>query len=307
MSKIVKLERYAGNPIIAANPKCDWENQCAFNPGAIMHEGKVHILYRAAGKNPKTPGARFYEARIGLAISENGYDVTYRHPDPVIEWDADEGKRLGLFGINGVEDPRITKIEDTYYIVYTVTSACWDRLALASTKDFKIFKKHGLIVGDIAQRTGALFPDKIDGKFFLMHRPIPNIWVSESRDMKSFTKPKMILTNKVLPWCEMKLGVCNPPIRTKNAWAVIFHGRDRWNTYRLGIFWLDLNDPTKVLRIQSEPIMEPEADYELKDGITSNCIYACGAVEKDGKLLVYYGACDQYTCVATVPIENIEL
>ena len=302
---IVKLRRYERNPILKANPERDWENQCAFNPGSVMHEGKVHILYRAAGVKPKVPGSRFYEARIGLAVSENGYDISYRHPEPVIDWDSDDERRWGVFGVDGVEDPRVTKIDDTYYIVYAVTSACWDRLALASTKDFKTFEKHGLLVGDIAQRTGALFPERINGKYFLMHRPIPNIWVSESRDMKDFSNSKMILSNKVLPWCEMKLGVCAPPIKTRNSWAVIFHGRDRSNTYRLGIFWLDLNDPTKVLKVQEEPIMEPEAPYELKDGITSNCIYACGTVEKDGTLFVYYGACDKYTCVATMPVEDL--
>lgn len=307
MSKIVKLTRYDKNPILKGNPHNDWEKKHACNPGAVMHDGKVHLLYRAEGMCPRSPGSRFYQGRIGLAISENGYDISYRHSEPVIDWEEDDLAKWGIWGINGVEDPRISKIDDTYYIVFAISSDCWDRLALASTKDFKTFKKHGLLVGDIAQRTGALFPEKINGNFILMHRPIPNIWISQSKDFLKFTDSKMILTNRDIPWCEVKLGVCAPPIKTQNAWAVIFHGKDRHATYRLGIFWLDLEDPYKILKIQEEPILEPEAPYEKKDGITSNCVYACGAIEKDNKIFVYYGACDGYSCVATLPRKDIEI
>ncbi len=305
--KPVTLKRYENNPVMSGNPQHDWEWQFAFNPGAAIHDGKVYILYRAAGKKPKNPGTKFHESRIGLAVSENGYDISYRHPEPVIDWSPDDEDELGIFGISGAEDPRITKIGDTYYIVYTITSDSWDRLALATTKDFKTFTKHGLILEDIAQRTAGLFPEKYDDKFLILHRPIPNIWISESRDLKTFENPKMILTNRILPWCEMKLGMCAPPIRMKNAWMVIFHGRDRHNTYRLGVFWLDLDDPTKVLKVQEQPILEPEAEYEKKQGITSNCVYACGAVEMNGDILVYYGACDGYTCVASAPRKDFEI
>jgi predicted GH43/DUF377 family glycosyl hydrolase len=267
-------------------------------------DGRIHILYRGAGITPKSPGSKFHVATIGHAVSDDGFSIVERSDYPVIDT---LGEDEMIFGINGVEDPRITKIGDTYYIVYVITSACWDRLALASTKDFKTFKKHGLIVKDIAQRTGGLFPEKINGDYFLMHRPIPNIWISRSSDLKDWKDSRMILTNEVLPWCEAKLGICAPPIRTEKAWAVIFHGKDRNAVYRLGIFWLDLEDPYKVLKVQEEPILEPGAPEETSNGITGNCIYACGAVVKDNTVFVYYGAGDSVGCVATMPKEMLEL
>jgi predicted GH43/DUF377 family glycosyl hydrolase len=178
---------------------------------------------------------------------------------------------------------------------------------LASTTDFREFKKHGLIVRNTSQRTGGLFPEKINEQYILMHRPMPNIWISESPNLIDWGKSRMIMDTSVLPWCELKLGICAPPVRTQKAWAVIFHGKDRNCVYRLGIFWLDLNNPGKVLKIQEEPILEPEATYETGDGITGNCIYACGAIVKDGLVFVYYGAGDSYGCVATMPQEMLEL
>ncbi len=89
--------------------------------------------------------------------------------------------------------------------------------------------------------------------------------------------------------------------------AVIFHGKDLKGTYRLGIFWLDLKDPAKVLYIQPEPILEPEEPYETTRGITGNCVYSCGHVIKDGRLIVYYGAADSTLCAASMPAEMLEL
>lgn len=305
MSRIVKLERCKDNPILLPRSHTTWDTVGAFNPGAVMDDdGHIHILYRAEGTVPRSPGNRFHMGTIGHAVTDDGFNIIERSEQPVLD-------RLGedkmVFGITGVEDPRITKIDDTYYIVYVISSFCWDRLALASTKDFKTFKKHGLIVKDISQRTGGLFPEKINGQYILMHRPIPNIWISQSPDLKEWGESRMIMTNEVLPWCEVKLGICAPPIRTEKAWAVIFHGKDRNAIYRMGIFWLDLDDPYKVLKIQEEPILEPETPYETKNGITGNCVYGCGAVVKNGTVFVYYGAGDSVGCVATMPQEMLEL
>lgn len=300
-----KLTRCEKNPIMTGSGKgTDWDTKGICNAGAILHEGKVHLLYRAEGTRPRSAFSRFWLGTIGHAVSENGFDIVEHSTAPVLDTTGEDPM---IVGINGVEDPRITRIGDTYYIVYAISSACWDRLALASTRDFKNFTKHGLIVKDVSQRTGAMFPEKINGNFVLMHRPIPNIWISTSPDLKRWENPKMILTNEVLPWTHCKLGVCGPPIRTAKAWAVIFHGKDLEGTYRLGIFWLDLADPTKVLHVQPEPILEPGMDYETTKGITGNCVYSCGQVIKDGKVIVYYGAADSTLCAATMPAGMLEL
>ena len=302
--KTVKLVRYHGNPVLHPRPEVEWDARGSFNPAAtIGPDGRIHMLYRAASSVPKSPGCDFGVATIAHAVSDDGIHFE-RFDRPVIGLDGEDPM---LFGVTGVEDPRISRIGDTYYIVYAITSHCWDRLAVATTKDFKSFEKKGLVVKDIAQRTGALFPEKINGNFVLMHRPIPNIWISESSDLKTWKNPRMILTNEILPWTDIKLGVCVPPIRTRNAWAVIFHGKDHNLVYRMGIFWLDLEDPGKVLYVQPEPILEPEMDCETTGGMTGNCVYACGAVPVGDQLFVYYGAGDSIGCLATMPLADLEL
>ncbi len=304
--KIVKLARHAENPILMPRPGFEYDEYGAFNPAAaIGPDGLIHMLYRAASNKMKSPASKFGIATIGHAVSEDGIHFHDRSDKPVIGM---EGEDPSVFVIDGVEDPRITKIGDTYYIVYVITSwPCWDYLAMASTKDFKTYTKLGLVMPEFSQRTAALFPEKINGKYMLLHRPIPNMWIAASENLKHWETPQLLVRHETLPWSDVKIGVCAPPIRTSKAWAVIFHGKDHNYIYRLGIMWLDLENPAKVLYIQPEPILVPEADYETKNGMTGNTVYACGALVKDGTVFVYYGAGDSYTCVATMPEEDLEL
>lgn len=301
---LVRLERYAGNPILTANPEHRWEDYHVSNSGATIYKGKIYIAYRASSLDKKSPGNAWGISRIGLAISSNGVDIDERRPEPLIDLVGEDDY---LLGPNGVEDPRITKIGDTYYIVYATTSLRGDRIALATTKDFKTVEKHGLLMGHFEQRTAGLFPEKINGKFILMHRLAPNIWISESEDLKTFTNTRLVMDTHILPWCEVKMGLSAPPIRTRNAWALIFHGRDRHRCYRQGIAWLDLEEPWKVIKVQQEPILEPVEPYEATEGFIPNCVYACGAVELNDTVFVYYGASDTVACVATMPREMLEL
>jgi beta-1,2-mannobiose phosphorylase / 1,2-beta-oligomannan phosphorylase len=301
---IVKFTQHKNNPIMIGDETHSWEACGVFNPATVLYDGKIYILYTAAGEKLKGNGTALHESRIGLAISENGYDITYRHPDPVIEWDLDDEETLGLFGINGVENPRISKLGDIFYIVYTITSDCDDRIALASTEDFKIFKKHGLIADDMSQRCGALFPDMIDGRYWLMHRPLPNLWVSQSDDLKNFNSSRLLLTTSSISWGEKEVGIATPPIKTNNAWAVIFFGKDKNDVCRLGILWLDLKNPFKVLKIYQEPILTPEATVDI---LNQNGIYACGTIIKDKIVYLYYGIGESVACVATMSQEMLKL
>ena len=307
MSKIVKLKRYENNPILQGRPGVSWDATGAFNPGAVMDDnGRIHIFYRASSDTPKKPGVRFGVSTIGHAISDDGFTISERPEDgPVIDLSFAKSDRI--WGIHGIEDPRVTKIDDTYYFVCAATSWNGDYLVLSSTKDFKTYKEHGLVLETMSQRTAGLFPEKINGKYVMIHRVTPNIWISQSSNLKSWDGPVMILDNQKLPWFAEKIGMSCPPIKTEKAWAVIFHGKDRNRVYRLGIFWLDLEDPTKLLHLQDEPILEPEAPYETSGGITGDCVYACGAVVKNGTVFVYYGAGDSTGCVATMPQEMLEL
>ena len=303
-SKIATLTRCENNPILLPDSQCPWQSVHVSNAGATIHNDKVHLLYRAEGEEKRSSAPHWWVAQIGMAISKDGLNFTERGTTPALSLKAAKGT---VINPDGVEDPRITKIDDTYYIVYAITSIEGDRIALSTTKDFKTFEHHGLIMGHISQRTAGLFSEKINGKYVMIHRITPNIWVSETEDFKTFTNSRPIITTKDVPWCHIKLGIAGPPIKRKDAWALIFHGKDKDSVYRLGIAWLDLKNPAKVLKIQMEPLLEPAPGVESKGGFLNNIVYSCGQVIKAGKVIVYYGAGDAELYAATMPESALDL
>jgi len=298
----IKLKRYDRNPVLTAIPDHPWESKHVSNAGAILRDGKVHILYRAEGEDTRPSTWHTWPiSRLGLAISDDGFTISERLPDPVLDISGEEHPET-----DGVEDARIAEIDSKYYVVYCTTSVFPEVLALATSDDLVHYEKHGTLMPDFSQRTGGLFPKKINGEFMLMHRVLPHIWISRSSDLKEWHSSEAIWRTRPGHWTEIKMGIGATPIATDQAWVVIIHGKDRSAVYRLGVMWLDLEDPTKVLRFQEEPILEPEEDYELH-GFVGNAIYTCGAVVLDDELLVYYGCADTCLSVATAKWRKFRL
>lgn len=300
---IIKLKRYKGNPILEPNKNNSWESVNVSNAGATIYDDKVYLLYRAEGQERRRGENSWPITRLGLAISKDGFNIDYRYPTPVI----DVVKGEPNYEEYGIEDPRISKIGDIYYIVYVAVSRFggWgDRLALATTKDFKTFKKEGFLMPDIEQRTSCLLPEKINGEYVLFHRIMPNAWISYSKDFREWHNSKIFMKTKIGTWYEKKMGIGAPPIKTPKGWLLFYHGVDRDSRYSLGIALLDLNKPFKIIKNQEEPILTAEEEYERK-GFCNNVVYTCGAVEKNGQYLVYYGCADRCLSVATVSKEEI--
>jgi predicted GH43/DUF377 family glycosyl hydrolase len=297
----IKLERYEKNPILTPSGG-KWENLNVSNAGAVVHDGKVYLLYRAEGEDRRFGPDSWPVTRLGLAVSENGYDISWRSPEPVFDKDPDDP-----WCEFGCEDPRISKIEDNYYIVYTTMSRfgyTGDRLAYATTRDFKTFQKHGLLMKQLEQRTSGLLPGQVDGKYLLFHRPMPNMWASYSRDLKMWDDMACVFATRDNTWYENKLGIGSVPIETEYGWLLFWHGKNNKAEYGLGIMLLDKYDPRKVIKYQEEPVLTCETDYE-KEGFVSNVVYTNGAVRLGDKYFVYYGCCDHCLAVATVDVEKI--
>ena len=302
MTMKIKLERYEKNPVLTASDK-KWENLNVSNAGAVVHDNKVYLLYRAEGEERRTGPDSWPVTRLGLAISEDGYNINWRGSEPVFDKDINDP-----WCEFGCEDPRISKIGDTYYIVYVTMSRYGhfgDRLAYATTKDFKTFEKHGLLMKELEQRTSGLLPGKINGRFTLFHRPMPNMWLSYSRDLKKWDSMKCIFQTKENSWYENKLGIGAPPIETDHGWLLFWHGKNNQAEYGLGIMLLDKDDPGKIIKFQEEPILTCEKDYE-KTGFCPNVVYTNGAVRFRDQYFVYYGCCDRCLSVATVDTEKID-
>jgi len=304
----MELKRYPKNPILAPT-KNWWEEYLVFNPAATIFEDKILLLYRAQGRDRIS--------RFGLATSDDGFNFT-RADLPIFEGVEDNKyERLG------VEDPRITKIGDTFFIVYTAASIYpanvkkkksapslsskipWRvRVSLTTTLDFKTFTRLGSLLPDLDTKDGCLFPEKINGKFVLIHRVYPNMYLSASTDLKHWDKPKILATIRKETWDSERIGAGPPPIKTAKGWLLIYHGVDTKKIYRLGLMVLDLKNPDKILYRSSKPIFEPEERYE-KDGYVKNVVFTCGAIEWDDQYYVYYGAADKVIGLATVSIREV--
>ncbi len=116
--------------ILLSPTDLDFENNGVFNAGIYQEGNILHILYRAVEHGNFST--------IGYAKTEGPLSIIERNEKPLIQRDFDYEK-------HGVEDPRIVKIEDTYYITYTAYDGVNAMGALATSKDLIHFEKHGII------------------------------------------------------------------------------------------------------------------------------------------------------------------
>lgn len=305
--------KHGCNPIISPLSENKWETWQTFNPGAIFLGGKVHFLYRAIGDDGVS--------RLGYASSEDGFSINDRLPYPVYRHKKGEGVfnyysyvSGGSFG--GAEDPRMVKMkdEDRVYVTYT---AFGDGIRVALTSigvnDFlnhrwKWKKPLMLSPANEVHKNWLLFPEKINGKYAILHSINPEIQVEYLDDL-SEEGIGYIDSNfgggKSSGWDTHIRGAAAPPIRTEDGWLVFYHamseGQDQ---YKVGAFLLDLNDPTIILNRARSPLLEPILDYE-NDGHKSGVVYVSGAVVKNGELMIYYGGSDSYVCVAHAPLRKV--
>jgi predicted GH43/DUF377 family glycosyl hydrolase len=263
------------NPILKPNPDNAWEAEKLYNPGMIYDNGVYHMYYRAVGKGED------WKSSIGYATSTDGENFI-RHNDPMlVGQEASESR--------GLEDPRITKINNTYYMAYAAYDGVTPRLCIATSKDLKNWKKEGSafpnwnfteaggvytkfkdgnpitkkITGEWS-KSGGIIPEKINGKYQMLfgeHR----IWFADSEDglkwegeKKPFLEPR---SGDYFDNTFVEMGP--PPILTVPGWLVLYHGINDRHVYQIGVLILDKSNPKKILYRSNEPIFKPEKDYEM--------------------------------------------
>ncbi|MFC2140365.1 glycoside hydrolase family 130 protein [Candidatus Auribacterota bacterium] len=211
----------------------------------------------------------------------------------------------------GVEDARITYLDNTYYIVYTAHSKHGIRLALAKTNDFKHVERRALI-SEADNKSGALFPKKIAGKYVLIERPSSggNVWISYSPDLIHWGESKVLFTPRGTGfWDANRVGCAVPPIELADYWMVLYYGEKDSSggpLFRLGAVLLKKDDPSVVLGRSAIPILSPRENYE-RIGDVGNLIFSCGAVisEDAQELNLYYGSSNSGICLGMVKIVDI--
>ena len=282
------LQRYPGNPILQPNPLHPWEALNVFNAAVVRHNGLFHMLYRAQGRD--------YVSHIGYAISEDGFHWA-RLDKPVLSPTTE-------FETRGVEDPRVTRIEDTFYMTYTGYSPHGTRASLARSRNLISWERMGVVLPDENNKDHVLFPEKIGGRYAMLHRRPPDIWLAYSDDLLHWTDHQVIIRPRPGTWEHRKIGAAGPPIKTEQGWLLIYHGVDAYLVYRLGAALLELSDPSVVLARPEEFILEPRETWELR-GDVPRVVFSCGAVVVNDELYVYYGGADRVMAVATCPMTEM--
>jgi beta-1,2-mannobiose phosphorylase / 1,2-beta-oligomannan phosphorylase len=324
------LKRALTNPLMGPTGTY-WESEAVFNPGAVVNGDRVHLFYRALGYDGVS--------RVGYASSKDGinFDRRYSYPVYMPESIKESSKhhpftspaRLAynqaLYvsggGWGGCEDPRAVKIGDRVYMSFNIFNG-WNSIRVGMTSIHESDLDRGrwnwrrfvfLSPRNQRHKNWVLFPDKINGKFALLHNlydPDPTRVCVEFVD--DIEKPLPAFSShdpqrapdRDIAWHHRTRSVGPPPVKTSHGWLVFYHAMDKNDPhkYKLGAMLLDLNDPRKVLYRSQYPILEPDEWYEndWKPGI----VYATGAVIKDGKLLVYYGGGDKYVGMAEADLED---
>jgi len=345
------VRRFAENPILVPSQitpsRPDFEVVGVFNPGAIQVGDETVLLLRVAEAplavaedqvaspiydaeskqirihtwRKDTPGLDLRDSRLvklgrditltsishlRLARSRDGFHFNVED-QPVLS----AAHALEAFG---VEDARITQIGDTYWVNYTAVSSAGIATGLASSKDLRHFERHGIIFSP-PNRDVTIFPEQIHGRYWALHRPMPEdigspaIWLASSSDLLSWGGHRLVAAARDGMWDDLKIGGGAVPfkvqVRGRPAWLAVYHGVTASPlTYSLGALLLDGEDPGRVLGRSRKPILFPEAPYELQ-GFFANVAFTCGLVQSGDLVRIYYGASDGVTCVADLSLEGI--
>jgi beta-1,2-mannosidase len=281
--------RLSETPVIA--PRGDaWESAGTFNPAVILREGKIVMLYRAQDKNGTS--------RLGYAESSDGVHFM-RRADPVFS-PAEDYEKGG-----GVEDPRLVQFGDTFYLTYTGYNKKDAQLCLATSKDLIHWQRQGVILPAYKghwnvrwTKSGAIVPEKIDGKYWMYYLGTTadnndQMGLASSTDLLHWTDATNV---PVLPVRsgQFDARVAEPgpaPILTAKGIVLIYNGADDKLVYRTGIAMFDRSDPRRLISRSDQPVFAPEKEWE-KVGQVPNVVFVEGMVERNGRLLFYYGGAD---------------
>jgi predicted GH43/DUF377 family glycosyl hydrolase len=294
------IKRYNKNPILTKDD-VPYPVATVHNAGVVKFRNRYMMIFRSHQLNGRSI--------LGLAESDDGYNFRV-HEKPFMTPAAN-----GIFKEYeeyGLEDPRIIFLEGEYLITYSAYSRHGVRIGLAKTRDFKSIDRFSLIT-EADYRNVVIFPEKFKGLYARLDRPHSeispwSIWISYSPDLRFWGESRLVMKPAQYHWDEMKIGPGAPPIKTSRGWLNIYHGvfpTMDGSVYRLGAALHDLQDPSNIIAVGDEWILQPEEVYEIT-GYVHNVVFTCGAVpEDDGSVKIYWGGADTVMCVGTADLDDL--
>jgi predicted GH43/DUF377 family glycosyl hydrolase len=292
--------RAAEAPVVSPQG-ASWESAGTFNPAVVSYHGKFVMLYRAQDATGTS--------RIGYAESTDGLHFT-RRPDPILSPETEYEKD------GGVEDPRLQRFGDTYYLTYTGYNKKDAQLCMATSRDLIHWERKGVILPAYKgswntgwTKSGAIVPEKIDGKYWMYWLgtnadKTDQMGLSYSSDLLHWTEATdtPVLPRRAGKFDSRVVEPGPPPILTDRGIVLIYNGADDRLVYRTGIAVFDRKDPRKLLSRSAEPIFAPEKEWE-KVGQVPNVVFVEGMARQGNRWLFYYGGADKYVGVAEAPVQ----
>jgi predicted GH43/DUF377 family glycosyl hydrolase len=339
-------QRFSSNPILRAADippsRPDFLVQSVLNPGAFRYQGRIGLLLRVAERPPQEPG--WVSTPVLDPESESGCRILrVRHDSPHLNrsdprlfcyrgqvylttlshlrlaW-SDDGERFtvddkptlqgdGPLETFGIEDCRVSEIDERYWLTYSAVSSSGYGVGLISTADWVSFDRHGMIF-TTPNKDCAIIPCRIGPYYYAVHRPSSPtfgghyLWTARSKDLLHWGDHRCIATTRAGMWDSARLGAGAAPIWTEQGWLEIYHGATDEDRYCLGLMLLDHSDPTRILARSIRPILEPEAEYE-REGFFGGVVFTNGHVVDGSRIRVYYGAADSCVCGAQYGLESL--
>ena len=244
----MQLVRHPQSPLLYPNPLHQWEAVNVFNCAVTQHNGLFHMHYRAQGVD--------FVSRIGYAVSADGLHWNRLH-EPVL------APHMGRDDYRGVEDPRVTPLDGTFYMTYTAYGANSYFPMIAQSDNLIVWEDIGPLER-AENKDHVLFPEKIGGRYCILHRRPRHIWLAYSDDLIHWTDHQAILSPRPAnDWDSVSIGANGVPIKTEHGWLLCYHGYGEGTIYRQSVALLDLDDPAKVIHRPAGFIMEPQETWEI--------------------------------------------
>ncbi len=317
-----------------------------FNPGAVDVEGVVHLLLRVAERPHEGrpgwvalpafgPGGRYEVewvrekdvavldprgvalrrdgqhrlttvSHLRLATSRDGRSIDWISPSPALAPAAP-------YEAWGMEDARISRIDQAYYVTYGAVSRDGIVTALARTRTFEAFERLGVIF-PVENKNVVLFPRRIGGLYVALHRPSsrtpigePGIWLARSPDLRYWGQHERL----AIPGPRgrfVRTGAGPPPAETAEGWLLVYHtvlSRGHGvGVYEARVLLLDRADPSRIIRVRDLPLFAGDA-RAAEEKPLGGVVFPSGWVRRNNAYLIYAGERDEQTTVHIVPEEEI--
>jgi beta-1,2-mannobiose phosphorylase / 1,2-beta-oligomannan phosphorylase len=312
------VRRSKHNPILGPNHNHSFEAHSAFNGSPIELGKKIHLLYRAQSLPETFENHHFSQSIIAQATSNDGVHFDNHEPFIIPEksWER-----------YGCEDPRVTKIDGKYFIFYTALSVYpfgpdGIKVGLAISKDLKkITEKH--LITPFNSKAMVLFPQKIGGEYVALvtvnpdkppstialarFKKIEEMWSEKFWNKWYKNLSKHVLDIPRVDGEQVEIGAV--PIKTDLGWLLVYSHIQNYYSSDQKIFGiqtllLDSKNPQKVIGRTRGALLVPEESYE-KYGQVQNTIFPSGALVRDNKLMIYYGATDTTCALAEVSLPEL--